>query len=124
MFGVFNDYELQVIHDWIRGEASADGARFDAQTDGDGRPAPTATFRAQQRLRERRTAAESARAAPRAVQARGMAGLGDASHIDIDMDMDLDMAMPDLVDALAPGRHWTPEGLRATRQVVAGTRGA
>lgn len=112
MFGVFSDYELQVIHDWMRGPASVDGARFDAPTEADGALARVPSFRAQQRLRGR-IVAEGADAHG-ATQGSTLPALDDGPAID--------MPSPDLVHALAPGRHWTPEGLRATRQVVAGTR--
>lgn len=80
MFGVFSDYELQALFDWIRGpEAAADGRRYDM-------PGRTPSFRAAQRLREARTGQEVAPA------------------------------------LLAPGVHWTPEGLEATRRFVAGIR--
>jgi hypothetical protein len=42
MFGVFSSYELQVIHDWIRGDASRDGLPHDAGEGERRRP----TFRA------------------------------------------------------------------------------
>ncbi|RYZ11205.1 MAG: iron-containing redox enzyme family protein, partial [Comamonadaceae bacterium] len=53
MFGVFSSYELQVIHDWIRGAASADGASHDTPITA-GRPVRIASFRARQKLVARR----------------------------------------------------------------------
>ncbi|MDB5895505.1 MAG: hypothetical protein JWQ88_3036, partial [Rhodoferax sp.] len=38
MFGVFSSYELQVIHDWLRGTASADGRPYAEVATADGRP--------------------------------------------------------------------------------------
>ncbi len=49
MFGVFSPYELQVIHDWIRGPASADGAPFEAAGQ-PGAPVRQMSFRVAQRL--------------------------------------------------------------------------
>lgn len=60
MFGVFSDYELQVLFDWMRGSASADGMRFDAPALAGCRGALPMRFRAQQRLRERRQASATA----------------------------------------------------------------
>jgi hypothetical protein len=92
MFGVFSDYELQAIFDWMRGAAAADGRRHDAQGAG-----PTPTFRAAQRLQASRAAA------------------GDGCAPDAGRDGDA-QAM------LSPGAHWTPPGLDATRQFVASIR--
>ena len=98
MFGVFSDYELQVIFDWIRGpQAAADGHRYDAPWPAQG-PARTPTFRAAQRLQEARKA--------RAVDADTGGSDADGHAL------------------LAPGAHWTPQGLEATRSFVAGIRGA
>ncbi|MGC3986737.1 MAG: iron-containing redox enzyme family protein [Pseudorhodoferax sp.] len=85
MFGVFSDYELQALFDWIRGPAAADGRRYDA-------PAAGPSFRAAQRLR--------ARAGADRPPAR-------------------DAGQP----LLAPGAHWTSQGLEATRALVASLRG-
>lgn len=49
MFGVFSNYELQVIHDWIRGEASADGQAY-ATCGAPPKNSPLHSFRARQRL--------------------------------------------------------------------------
>ncbi len=54
MFGVFSDYELQVIYDWMRGPASADGAKFDSQPLGSGVRRRPLSFRAQKRLEQQR----------------------------------------------------------------------
>jgi hypothetical protein len=90
MFGVFNDYELQAIFDWMRGAASADGARFDAPRAASGSLCRPRSFRAEQRLRERSSVSGSrAHASPAAAR-----------------------------DLLAPGAHWTLEGLSATRDLV------
>ncbi len=89
MFGVFSDYELQAIFDWLRGPAAAaDGRRYDAPEQ-----ARVPTFRAAQRLREARGVQQPA-------------ANDDGSW-----------------EQMAPGAHWTPEGLDATRQLVASMRG-
>ena len=62
MFGVFSSYELQVIHDWIRGDASIDGQPFAGHEASVGR-ARRPTFRAQAKL-----AAARGLAAPVAVE--------------------------------------------------------
>lgn len=93
MFGVFSDYELQALFDWIRGDAAADGLKYDAPAPAQGK-SRVPTFRAAQRLREVRHAARPGEPA------------GD-----------------DDWKQLAPGAHWTAEGLDATRQLVATMRG-
>jgi hypothetical protein len=103
MFGVFSPYELQVIHDWLRGEASADGQAY----------------------------AESAPAGPRRASFRAANRQGLEAHTPDDsglLDSDLQelkqqlAATPDaqaaaqlLVEAMSPATHWTPAGLYATR---------
>ena len=111
MFGVFSSYELQVIHDWIRGDASADGQAFAEREAPSGRPR-RATFRAQARL-----AAARGLAAP-------IAGAGDDSDL-LDPDLQAlseqlpllgdEQQMALLVHAMSPAQHWTPAGLQATR---------
>ena len=60
MFGVFSPYELQVIHDWLRGDASADGAAFEAAAGAHGTdglpqlPRRPVSFRVAERLRQAR----------------------------------------------------------------------
>lgn len=107
MFGVFSDYELQAIFDWMRGDASSDGLRFDAPVPADGARARPMSFRAQQALRARRTAGRQ----PSAFDALGGpvgAVEGTVSNFSL--------------QSLAPGRHWTPQGLGATRQLVSAMR--
>ena len=112
MFGVFSSYELQVIHDWIRGDASADGLAFTAAQALAGRPRRRASFRAEARL-----AAARGQAAP-------LAGEGDDTDL-LDPDLQAlseqlprlgdDQQMELLVRAMSPAQHWTPAGLYATR---------
>ncbi len=115
MFGVFSTYELQVIQDWLRGDASADGAPVSTSaTGGDGTLRRPRSFRAQQRLDAARTPA--AAPAPDA-----------ATLLDPDIDA-LELAIartPDtaalgqlLVEAMAPSRHWMPVGLMATQRFM------
>ncbi|MBI2769800.1 MAG: iron-containing redox enzyme family protein [Burkholderiales bacterium] len=96
MFGVFSGYELQVIHDWLRGAASVDGRPFD-QPPGTRQP----TFRA----------AQKAVADP------------DGTEDSLDPDFaalkergDRPCDVQELVEAMSPATHWSPLGLYATRQ--------
>ncbi|SFD44393.1 Iron-containing redox enzyme [Paracidovorax konjaci] len=110
MFGVFSPYELQVIHDWIRGaEASADGqAYFEPAAANEARRRPT--FRALHRARR---------------EDAGPAGTEDVLDSDLvafkDRLRTLDAAaqFDALVHAMSPSEHWTPVGLYATRRFVA-----
>lgn len=107
MFGVFTAYELQVIHDWIRGEASRDGAPFTEAPPADESRRRRPTFRA-------------------AVRNGMVAKVGDDGATTL-LDPDLqafqarlrtsDGAERDalLVEAMSPAAHWTPAGLEATR---------
>ena len=111
MFGVFSSYELQVLHDWIRGAASADGRAYtEAAPAGPARR--RATFRALAR------------------NARPLAGAESAS-LDPDLELfrcqlreaqDADRSGL-LVRAMSPAQHWTPAGLEATRLFWAGLSG-
>jgi hypothetical protein len=104
MFGVFSSYELQVIHDWIRADASADGAAY---SEG---PAP-----------EGRTRRPMFRAMQRSQQ------VVEAQPTDDLLDPDLAIFRAKLKDAepqelealvlelMSPALHWTPAGLAATR---------
>ena len=110
MFGVFSPYELQLIHDWLRGKASADGQSYDS-----------AAMQPGQRCR-------SFRAAGR--QSANVANTGQPAPDLPDTDIELlitelaSAASPMmkkqlLLPALAPAVHWTPAGLFATRQFAA-----
>lgn len=120
MFGVFSAYELQVIHDWIRGTDSADGAPFDTAGTVDAAAAPAAprrlvSFRVAERLR----------------QAQRVPG----KHTEASLDADLAIfreRYPQLEgrarhallqQALSPALHWTPAGLEATREFVRSLHG-
>jgi hypothetical protein len=103
MFGVFSSYELQVLHDWIRGAGSADGRACTEAA-----PAAPARRRATFRALAR--------------HARPLAATGAAA---LDPDLDLfrqQLGEADdtersalLVRAMSPAQHWTPAGLEATR---------
>lgn len=112
MFGVFSPYELQVIHDWIRGADSADGqAYFEPAAANQGGRRPS--FRALQRR-------------------RGAGGRSPGS-LPADDATDPDLAALDerlapldgearrtaLIAAMGPALHWTPAGLHATRLFAA-----
>lgn len=102
MFGVFSSYELQVLHDWIRGAAAADGLPFSEVAPAT--PRRRATFRA------------LARNAP------ALQGTGDALDPDLQLLQEQVRALPEteraalLVRAMSPAQHWTPAGLEATRR--------
>jgi hypothetical protein len=112
MFGVFSPYELQLIHDWIRGEASADGRAYtDAVSDAAAVRRP------------------SFRVAARLAATRGESAF-DAVDTDKVLDVDLEALKAQLgilddaaqarllVQAMAPSQHWTPAGLEATRMFM------
>lgn len=113
MFGVFNAYELQVIHDWLRGAASADGMPYTQAGDAGERDATP-----------RRP---GFRAASRARGGTPSGAAGTQSHgsaLDPDLDA-LRSQLPGLegsarlallASAMSPTQHWTPSGLYATRE--------
>jgi hypothetical protein len=104
MFGVFSSYEMQVIHDWIRGDGAADGRTWDEG--GDGTPRRRPTFRAMARN-----------------TAPPLAECG-ADLLDPDLvalrerlaEADPTARTTLLVEAMSPATHWSPAGLEATRQ--------
>ena len=117
MFGVFNDYELQVIHDWIRGDDAVDGRIFER---GVADPAMTV-----------RPPVRAFRHARQRVPAPGGGDLsilasGDLAGSDHD-GVALRRALADGADPVArgallrrllgPAFHWSPAGLEATRHV-------
>lgn len=109
MFGVFSAYELQLIHDWIRGEASADGRAYDPMVaSGDkGRPR---SFRVATRL-----------ASPYHPPAQGECTASGLLDTDMQAMQQALLKLDDsgqeklLLAAMSPARHWTPAGLCATR---------
>ncbi|RYY85555.1 MAG: iron-containing redox enzyme family protein, partial [Comamonadaceae bacterium] len=106
MFGVFTSYELQVLHDWLRGAGAADGRPYAEAAPTADRPRRRATFRAMVR-----------NAVPL-----------DADTAQAGLDPDLALLAEQLrtleepartallVRAMSPAQHWTPAGLEATRQ--------
>ena len=103
MFGVFSSYELQVLHDWIRGSASADGQPYACS--GAAAPRRMPTFRAQARVQGERPVHAPVPALDPDLQLwrERLRSAGPEQRFDL------------LVDAMAPGCHWTPAGLEATR---------
>jgi hypothetical protein len=112
MFGVFGDYELQLIYDWIRGDAATDGAAFVRGAGPASAPVPPRSFRQVRRLTQK--------APPVA--------LADLAA-DVPLDPDLQVLRAALADddrhargvllrrLLGPAFHWRPAGLEATRLV-------
>lgn len=109
MFGVFSDYELQVIHDWIRGDAAADG--MPCATDGPAQPRRRPTFRAAQRGRPPEIQAEDPLDPDLSLLKDRYEVLDAAGRRDL------------LLEAMSPASHWTPAGLHATREFVGLQRG-
>ena len=107
MFGVFSPYELQLIHDWIRGDASADGQAYDEPALAAGQR--RASFRATARL-ARQPSGDSQLQPPQLLDPdlQTLQGRVDAT-------CDGTHKKELLVQAMSPGRHWTPAGLYATR---------
>ena len=104
MFGVFSSYELQVLHDWIRGAASADGRAYTEAVPTGGTARRRATFRALARN-------------ARPLEAAGTAILDPDLALFQQQLREADGAQRSalLVRAMSPAHHWTPAGLEATR---------
>lgn len=106
MFGVFTHYELQVLHDWLRGpQAAMDGRGYDASDamaaiGACGAPRRPMSFRAQARLREVRNG----------VVGPQINAPARASAFERPKPLHL------LAPLLAPALHWQPAGLQATRE--------
>lgn len=110
MFGVFNGYEKQLMHDWIAGDWLSDGS---AQ--------PTVGKRLPEAFRSR------FRNLQNAGQPSLTAGAPTATDADPDvreLHMKLEAAatekMPTLIESMSPARHATAAGLCATRLFVSG----
>ncbi|MBH1964902.1 MAG: iron-containing redox enzyme family protein [Comamonadaceae bacterium] len=109
MYGVFSPYELQVIHDWIRGSASADGLPYQAES-----------------ISVSSTRQLSFRVAERLKALQGSRPVADTASLDVDLEtfkkrfphLDPSAQFELLVQAMAPAMHWTPAGLLATQLFV------
>jgi len=121
MFGVFSPYELQVIHDWIRGDASADGQAHDEPALPPGRRRPG--FRAHARL----ALPQAQRSGPSNPGVLKFLGASPDEAPDPDLQalqaelgasLDAGQRQQLLVRAMSPGLHWTPAGLYATRRFL------
>ncbi|WP_354319433.1 iron-containing redox enzyme family protein [Pseudacidovorax sp. 1753] len=120
MFGVFGDYELQVIYDWIRGTAAKDGAPFVRSGPGARPPAPPRAFRHGRRARLGEEpvsldmlAEDGGTLDPDLAELRQvLAGSGGADRGAV------------LRRLLGPALHWGSAGLEATRHVAKALRAA
>lgn len=101
MFGVFSDYELQLLHDWIAGEWQ------------DPRPARPARLRRQPETPGDAATSDSHRQQDAALRKK-LNSLPEEQRT------------PYLIGLMTPARHFTPEGLAATRlfsrRVIASSR--
>ena len=120
MFGVFSPYELQLIHDWIRGDASADGRAYDEPAVLAGRQC--ATFRAKTRLAQQQPGGRVADDYPLAGPENLPDGLLDPDLQALQAQIATlgcpQQQLQRLVQAMSPACHWTPAGLYATRQFL------
>ncbi|VWX62478.1 Iron-containing redox enzyme [Burkholderiales bacterium 8X] len=110
MFGVFSEYELQVIYDWLRGDASADGARV---------PPDDATApRAPRSFRHQRRAQAGLATAGSNQGAMDLAALDpDAATLEQRLASGSDQQETEklLLKLMGPAHHWSVAGLHATR---------
>ena len=109
MFGVFSGYELQVIHDWIRGEASTDGRAY-SEPAATGRSARRPGFRAASRLVALPHECSSANAQGGELLDQDLQSL---KHQLETLDENNQSLL--LVKSMSPSLHWTPAGLHATQ---------
>lgn len=115
MFGVFTEYETQVLHDWIadQGDGSATATRA-----GTGSPEGR-TFR--QQLRQRTAAAD---VEPKAAVHPPVRSVEESLlETRLGSCPDRESMMDELVSLLSPARHHRPDGLLATRLFVAALDG-
>lgn len=121
MFGVFSPYELQVIHDWIRGDASADGQAHDEPALLPGRRRPS--FRAQGRLAQHRAGVANPGCLKVLQTSEEEAPDPDLQALKAELAASADAGQQRqlLVRAMSPELHWTPAGLYATRRFMQST---
>ena len=126
MFGVFSPYELQVIFDWIRGNASVDGAAYEApaapQAQGTSTLAKRAvSFRVAERLRLARGQGQGlSQGIPHPATDRGWLDADLAILRDRLPGLEPAQQRKVLVQAMSPALHWSPAGLSATKAFMAG----
>ncbi|RYX92510.1 MAG: iron-containing redox enzyme family protein [Comamonadaceae bacterium] len=118
MFGVFNAFELQLIHDWLRGAASADGMPYTCSADRVGEAAQAQWRQPSYRAIQRQQLANTP-SVPEAADADTLSLKQKVAAL-----RDRDAVMDYLRDAISPLHHWKPAGLLATRMfagLAAGT---
>ncbi len=109
MFGVFNAFELQMIHDWIRGPAASDGMPFSRPDDG-----PPVGY--EQTFRQPSFRAMQRQAPHSEGQAPGAPDADTLALQDMLATLGGKDAMTDyLAGVMSPLHHWKPAGLHATR---------
>ncbi|MBG6075543.1 iron-containing redox enzyme family protein [Polaromonas sp. CG_9.11] len=121
MFGVFSPYELQVIHDWIRGDASADGQAHDEPPLLPGRRRPS--FRAHSRLVQHQAGVFNPGLLKVLETSQEEAPDPDLQALKAELaaSVDAEQQRQLLVRAMSPELHWTPAGLYATRRFMQST---
>ena len=121
MFGVFSPYELQVIHDWIRGDASADGQAHDEPALLPGRR--RASFRTQSRLALHPAGPSNPGHLKALYTSHDEAPDPDLQALKAELAASVDTRQHRqlLVRAMSPGMHWTPAGLYATSRFMQST---
>lgn len=108
MFGVFTGYELQVIHDWIRGEDSRDGQDY----------AQPASANQTRRLPSFRALARHRSAGPFAASAEPVLDPELNQFNEQLQSLEGEQRRQFLSAALSPATHWTSTGLLATRLFI------
>ncbi|RYZ11586.1 MAG: iron-containing redox enzyme family protein [Comamonadaceae bacterium] len=110
MFGVFGEYELQVIQDWIRGDAATDGAAVQPE-------APLALPRRSRSFRQTRLIEEREGGLAVAHAAGAEASLDpDVAVLEDQLrDGDPEASLEMVLKLMGPAHHWSVAGLVATR---------
>ena len=113
MFGVFSPYELQAIHDSIRGVDSVDGAHFEAAASPGAKPRQM-SFRVAERLKAARGAQALAASSTQSQALDTDLALFEDRYPTLDAIGKREL----LVQAMSPALHWAPIGLQATRLFI------